>query len=96
MGTVFEVKKGTIYRVRPKVMNDTESDTGRPLLLQPAEELRLITSIIDRFQDDSPVSPKQIRGDILEMFGKQVSSSWTWRLVKHDRGVLQRATSCPE
>jgi hypothetical protein len=66
-GGVFEVSKATVHRVRPKAMNDIEHDTGRPPLLQPAEEPCLIA---DRFQGGSAVSPKQVRGYAFETFKK--------------------------
>jgi hypothetical protein len=52
--------------------------------------------IADSFQCGSPVSPKQIRADVADAFGKQVSSSWTWRFVKHHEEALQRVTAYPQ
>jgi hypothetical protein len=40
-----------------------------------------------------PFSPKQVRQYVSETFGKEVSSSWTWRLVSRHPEVLQRATA---
>jgi hypothetical protein len=42
------------------------------------------------------VSPKQIRAYVANAFGKQVSSSWTWRFVKRHEEELQRATAHPQ
>jgi PHP family Zn ribbon phosphoesterase len=80
IGGVFEVSKGIVHRVRSKTVSDTEYDTGRPPQLQFVEKARLIA---DRFQGDSPVSPKQVRGYVLETFRKEVSSFYM--LIKSHR-----------
>jgi hypothetical protein len=76
-------------------MSNIKHDTGRPPLLQLAEELRHIAHTADLFQGGSPVFPKQVCSYVIGMIRKQVSSSPTWWLVKHHRRVLQRATAYP-
>jgi hypothetical protein len=41
-------------------------------------------------------NPRQVRQYVSETIGKEVSSSWTWRLVSHYPGVLQRAAAHPQ
>jgi hypothetical protein len=94
-GTIFNVNKGTVHRIRSDAIKDIEHDIGRPPILQPDEEENVMAYITDSFQRSSPVSPKQIRADVADAFGKQVSSSWTWRFVKRHEEVLQRVTVYP-
>jgi transposase len=96
MGYIFNVKKGIVHRVRSQIMREIEHDTGRPPILQPNQEAELIAYITSHFQDGSPLSPKQIRQYVSETFGKEVSSSWAWRLVSRYSGVLQHATAHPQ
>jgi hypothetical protein len=93
--TIFNVNKGIVHRIRSDAIKDIEHDIGRPPILQSDEETNVIAYITDSFQRGSPVSPKQIRAYVADAFGKQVSSSWTWRFVKRHEETLQRATEYP-
>jgi hypothetical protein len=77
IGTIFNVNKGTVHRIRLDAIKDIEHDIGRPPILQPDEEANVMTYITDSFQRGSRLSPKQIRADVADAFGKQVSSSST-------------------
>jgi hypothetical protein len=89
IGTILNVNKGIVHRIRSGAIKDTEHDFGRPLILQPDEETNATAYITDSFQRGSPVSPKQIRAYAADAFGKQVSSSWTWRFVKrHNQNMI--------
>jgi hypothetical protein len=56
-------------------MREIEHDTGRPPIPEPDQEAELIAYITSRFQDGSPLSPKQVRQYVSETFEKEVSSS---------------------
>jgi hypothetical protein len=96
IGTIFNVNKGTVHRIRSDAIKDIEHDIGRPLILQPDEEANVMAYITDSFQRGLTVSPKQIRPYVADAFGKHVSSSWTWRFVKRHEEALQRATAYPQ
>jgi hypothetical protein len=66
------VNKGTVHRIRSHAIKDIEHDIGRPPILQLDEEANAMAYITDNFQRGSPVSPKQIRGYVIDAFGKQV------------------------
>jgi hypothetical protein len=70
IGTVFNVNKGTVHRIRSDAIKDIEHDSGRPPILQPDEEMNVMAYITDSFQRGSPVSPKQIRVYIADAFGE--------------------------
>jgi hypothetical protein len=96
IGTIFNVNKGTIHRIHSDAIQDIEHDIGRLPILQPDKETNVMAYITDSFQRGSPVSPKQIRAYVADTFGKQVSSSCTWRFVKRHEEALQRATAYPQ
>jgi hypothetical protein len=96
IGTIFNVNKRTVHRIRSDEIKDTKHDIGRPPILQPDEGANVMAYITDSFQRGSPVSPKQIRAYVADAFGKRVSSSWTWRFVKRHEEALQRATAYPQ
>jgi hypothetical protein len=96
VGAIFNVNKRTVHRIRSQAIRDIEHDIGRPPILQPDKETNVMAYITDSFQCGSPVSPKQIQAYVANAFGKQVSSSWTWRLVKRHEEALQRATAYPQ
>jgi hypothetical protein len=60
-GTIFQVNKETVHRVRSKGMSSIEHDAGRPTLLQSAEEACPIAHIADRFQARFPDLPRQVQ-----------------------------------
>jgi hypothetical protein len=74
-------------------MREVRHDTGRPPILQPDQKIEVIACITRQFQDSSPLFPKQVRRLASEMFRKEVSFSWTWRLVSRYPGVLQWASA---
>jgi hypothetical protein len=90
------VNKGTVHRIRSDAIKDIKHDIDRPPILQPDEEANVMVYITDSFQRGSPVSPKQILSYVADAFGKQVSSSWTWRFVQRHEEALQRATAYPQ
>jgi hypothetical protein len=96
IGTIFNVNKVTVHRIRSDAIKDIEHDIGRPPISQPDEETNVMASITDSFQRGPPVSPKQIRAYVADAFAKQVLSSWIWRFVKRHEEPLQRATAHPQ
>jgi hypothetical protein len=58
IGTIFNVNKGTVRRIRSDAIKDIEHDTGRPSILEPDEEANVMTYMTDSFQRGSPVSAK--------------------------------------
>jgi hypothetical protein len=90
------VNKGTVHRILSDAIKDIEHATGRPPILQPDEEANIMAYITDSSQRGSPVFPNQIRAHVAHAFGKQVSSSWTWRFVKRHEEALQRAMAFPQ
>jgi hypothetical protein len=96
IGTIFNVNKGTVRRIRSDAIKDIEHDIDRRPIIQPDEEANVMAYITDSFQRGSPVSPKQTRAYVADAFGKQVSSSCTWRFVKRHEEALQRATAYPQ
>jgi hypothetical protein len=96
IGTIFNVNRETVHRIRSDAIKDFEHDIGRPPILQPDGETNVMAYITDSFRRGSPVSQKQIRAYIADAFGKQVSSSLTWRFVKRHEEALQRARVYPQ
>jgi hypothetical protein len=96
IGTIFNVNKGTVHQIRSDAIKDIGHDIDRPPILQPDEEANVMACITDSFQRGSPVSPRQIRAYVTDAFGKQVSSSWTWRFVKRHEEAFQRGTAYPQ
>jgi hypothetical protein len=86
---------GTVHRIRLDAIKDIEYDIGSPPVLRPDEEANVMDYITDSFQRGSPVSPNQICAYVADAFGKQMSSSWTWRFVKRHEEALQRAAAYP-
>jgi hypothetical protein len=58
--------------------------------------MNVLSYITDSFQRGFPLAPKRIRTYVADAFGKQISSSWTWRFVKHYEEALQRAAVYPQ
>jgi hypothetical protein len=75
IGSIFNVNKGTIHRIRSHAIEDIEHDIGHTPILQPDKEANVMAYITDSFQRGSPVSPKQIRDYVADAFGTPVSSS---------------------
>jgi hypothetical protein len=58
IGTIFNVNKGTVHRIRSDAINEIEHDIGRPAILQRDEEANVMADMTDSFQRGSPVSLK--------------------------------------
>jgi hypothetical protein len=96
IGSVFNVNKGTVHRIRSEAMEEMKHETGRAPLLSEDQETQVIAFIASNFEGGSPVAPKQIRLYGSETFAICVSSSWTWRFVVRHRETLQPAIAYPQ
>jgi hypothetical protein len=82
VGRILAIDKGIVHRVCSQAMREVRHDTGISPILQRDHE----TEVTSSFQDDYPFSPKQVRWYASDMSGKDVSVSWTWRLVSRYPG----------
>jgi hypothetical protein len=49
IGSLFDVKEGSVHRIRSQAMRDVQHDTGRPPLLSPDQETEVIGHIARTF-----------------------------------------------
>jgi hypothetical protein len=58
IGTISNVNKGFVHRIRSDAIKDIAHDIGRPPILQLDEEANVMGYIANSFQRGSSVSPK--------------------------------------
>jgi hypothetical protein len=96
IGSIFNINKGTVHRIRAQGIVDYETSIGHPTLLSPSDEDQVIEQIRTAFDGGSPLSPKQLREHVRETFAKRATRGWVWHFVRRHSEDLEHAKAYPQ
>jgi hypothetical protein len=96
IGSIFDIHKGTVHRIRSQGTKDYEASIGHPTLLSSNEEVQVIQQVRTSFASGCPLSPKQLREYVRESFAKHASRGWVWHFVRRHSGELDHAKAYPQ
>jgi hypothetical protein len=96
IGSIFNINKGTVHRIRAQGTVDYETCIRHPAPLSPNDEDRVIEQIRTSFDGGKPLPPKQLREYVRETFAKRASRGCIWHFVQRHPEDREHAKAYPQ